>query len=250
MSIQKAEGFVLKTHDFRETSLIAVFYTKEFGKLKGVLKGIKTDPKKFSSTLQKFSLNDIIFYKSRTGDLHLIGQCDLVENFPLIRENLEALSFANYALELIDSLMETEDKNYELFETLSRFLRELSVQNEDIEKIFCIFQIKALEHSGFKPNIEDCISCKKTILDEARFSLSRGGLLCAKCSTEESFSRDILKGTIASIDYINKNGWDNLKRFKISPSIKNEIKEILNNFLSFHLEKRIKSARFIDKAFV
>ena len=39
--ILKAEGIVLKTFNFRETSCIVTFFTKEHGKIKGVLKGIQ-----------------------------------------------------------------------------------------------------------------------------------------------------------------------------------------------------------------
>ena len=36
--IVKTEGIVLKSFDFRETSRIATFFTRDFGKVKGVLK--------------------------------------------------------------------------------------------------------------------------------------------------------------------------------------------------------------------
>ena len=65
MSIQKTEAIVLNKHDFRETSIIANFYTRDFGKLSGIMKGIKEQPGKFASTLEPFSHNDIIFYKKR-----------------------------------------------------------------------------------------------------------------------------------------------------------------------------------------
>jgi recombinational DNA repair protein (RecF pathway) len=54
-------AFVLKTYDFRETSKIAVFFSRDFGKVKGVLKGIRSDHKKFSSVLSALSLNHIVF---------------------------------------------------------------------------------------------------------------------------------------------------------------------------------------------
>ena len=54
MSIDKAEGFVLSKRDLRETSIIVEFYTKEFGKISGILKGIRTEPEKFASNLELF----------------------------------------------------------------------------------------------------------------------------------------------------------------------------------------------------
>jgi len=79
--IQKAEAVVLKTYPFRETSKIAVFFSREFGKINGLLKGIRKDPKKFGTNLQLASLNDLVFYKKQSSELHLVGQCDLKQDF-------------------------------------------------------------------------------------------------------------------------------------------------------------------------
>ena len=63
MAILKTEAIVLDTQDFRSSSLIANFYTRDFGKLSGLLKGVKQEPGKFNSNLDRLSLNEIVFYK-------------------------------------------------------------------------------------------------------------------------------------------------------------------------------------------
>jgi recombinational DNA repair protein (RecF pathway) len=40
--IPKTEALVLNRRAFRETSLIAEFYTRDFGKMSGLLKGIRS----------------------------------------------------------------------------------------------------------------------------------------------------------------------------------------------------------------
>lgn len=248
MPIARANAIVLKTWDFRETSLIANFYTKEFGKLRGLLKGIRKEPKKFASTLEAFSCNEIIFYQNRNNDLHLVSQCDLINSFNSIRNNLTKFAMANYAVELIDSIVAPEDKNEDLFLLLVKFLEEISNNSREIDKLLHIFQIKVLDLSGFKPNIESCISCKKHISDGTKFSYREGGLLCSDCCTKDRSAKSILKGTIASLTYIGENDWENLKRFKLNADIQKEIKDILENFISFHLETKLKSSDFLEIA--
>jgi len=63
MSIEKAQALVLRKRDFRETSLIVDFYSREFGKISGLLKGVRSDPGKFGSNLEFFSLNEFVFYR-------------------------------------------------------------------------------------------------------------------------------------------------------------------------------------------
>src|SRR3989338_11496384 len=113
--IQKAEAVVLKTFDFRETSKIAMFFSREFGKLKGLFKGIRKEPKKFATHLNLGSLNEIVFYRKRNSEIHLISHCDLKNDFPGLRRDLKRMLSLNYVLELVDALMPLEDKNEEVF---------------------------------------------------------------------------------------------------------------------------------------
>ena len=62
--IVQTEGIVLKSFDFRETSRIATFFTKDHGKVKGVLKGIRKDHKKF---LKCAYATDVLAFE--TGDI-------------------------------------------------------------------------------------------------------------------------------------------------------------------------------------
>ena len=109
--IVKSEAIVLKSFDFRETSKIATFFTKEFGKVKGILKGIRKDHKKFGSSVDKFSVNDLVFYHHRNSDLHLVGQCDLRAFFFPVRQDLEKTLAASYMLELVEAIMPAEEEN-------------------------------------------------------------------------------------------------------------------------------------------
>ena len=150
MAILKAEAIVLKTFDFRETSLIVNFFTKEYGRLDGILKGIRKDPRKFSSTLEPFSLNEIVFYQSRHSSLHLVSQCDIKDNFNTARSNLKAIAFASYLVDLLRHFMPAEEKNKEVYE-LAGFALERMDMGADVEKVLRIFIIKFLKLIGFRP---------------------------------------------------------------------------------------------------
>ena len=123
MSIHKTEAIVLNRRDFRETSIIVNFYTRDFGKLSGILKGIKEEPTKFASTLEPFSFNDIIFYKKRNSSLHLVSQCDIKNNFDIMRRNISRIGLASVMMELIGAIMPLEDKNEEVFDLVLTSLK-------------------------------------------------------------------------------------------------------------------------------
>lgn len=244
MAIYKTEAIVIKTFDFRETSIIAEFFTRDFGRLKGILKGIRKDRRKFSSTLEPFSYNEIVFYQSRNSEIHLISQCDLRDNFKNLRVDLKKIHLASFLMELVGTLLALEDKNEEIFSVIFSCLKDLSIASDPV-KIINIAQIKLLRLSGFKPHFDSCVLCNDDILGDAKFSSKFGGLLCPRCLYRDSNNHSVLKGTIASIKHIEKSGWQDTQRLNLSPLIKNELQNMLDRFLTFHLDKRLKTAKFI-----
>lgn len=243
--ILKTEGIILKTFDLRETSRIAVFFTKNHGKLKGVLKGIRKDHKKFGSTIDKFSVNDIVYYHHGNSDLHLVGQCDLKNYFFPIRKDIKRTMAANYILELVNVVMPVEEENGEVYQLMLDYLDSLQTA-PDIDKLVHIFQVKILSLSGFRPHIDSCLLCEKTIHDKARFSSQLGGLVCMHCKFTDASASVISKGAIASILHIEKSDWPDCLRLGLSAAIKKELKFILNNFLVFHLERPLKTTKYLN----
>ncbi|MFA4888988.1 MAG: DNA repair protein RecO [Candidatus Omnitrophota bacterium] len=246
MSIDKTEAIVINRRDFRETSLIADFYTRDFGKVSGLLKGIRTEPEKFASTLQLFSFNEIIFYRKRNSSLHLVSQCDLRDDFAPIRQNITKVGIASMMMELAGALMPQEDKNEEVFILALNCLKELCTSLNP-EKILIIYKIKMLALSGFKPHFDSCVSCGSRILGESKFSLALGGLLCSSCYPKDLAGRVIFRGTIATILHIEKNDFSVNLNLGLNPQIKKELDIILNAFLNFHLERELKSQKVISK---
>ena len=246
MSIQRTEAIVLNKHDFRETSLIVNFYTRDFGKFSGLLKGIRTDQQKFASTVELFSDNEIIFYRNRSSSLYLVSQCDLKDNFTPIRQEMIKVGMASMIIELLDSVMSEEDINVEIFDLTLTALKELELTRFP-DKVLTIFKIKLLSLSGFKPHLDSCLSCDSRILGESKFSLSKGGLLCPRCYKKDIRARAIFRGTIASILHIEKNTFKSNLNLGMNLEIKKELELVLNAFLSFHLEKELKSQRVLHK---
>ena len=242
--IQSTEGIVLKTFDLRETSRIAVFYTKDRGKVKGVLKGIRADSRKFGSSIDKFSVNGLVYYEYSRSDLHLISQCDLKQFYFMIRQDYKRNVAANYMLELVDTVMPLEHPNKKVYRLMLDYLASLETV-EDIDKLVHIFQIKILLLSGFRPHIDACVKCRKKVDGKVRFSLRAGGLICAQCPTTETNFSVISRGTIASMLHIEQSDWSKSLRLGLTNTARKELKYILNNFLIYHLGKRIRSARYL-----
>jgi DNA repair protein RecO (recombination protein O) len=246
MPIHKTEAFILAKRDLRETSLLVNFYTRDFGKLSGVLKGIRAEPQKFASSMELFSHNEIVLYWKERSSFHLISQCDTKDNYENIRRDMLKSAAAGVMMELVSGVMPLEDKNEEVFELIRQTLQVLE-GNDQTEKLLLIFKIKLLSLSGFEPHFESCVCCGSKISREAKFSLARGGLLCPRCFAKDQHSRTIFRGTIASILHIQRNEFSNTLNLGLNPQIKKELGMILNAFFNFHLEREFQGERVLKQ---
>ena len=71
MAIQKSEGILLRSQNLRETSIILTFYTRDFGKIKGVIKGARGAATQYGrSAFELFALDEIVFYERKRSEMY------------------------------------------------------------------------------------------------------------------------------------------------------------------------------------
>ncbi|MFQ5680552.1 MAG: DNA repair protein RecO [Candidatus Omnitrophota bacterium] len=235
MAICRTEGVVVRRFDFGNTSLIAEFFTRGFGRISGILKGIRADPKKFASYPEIFSRQEIIFYPTRNSSLHLVSQCDIKDGFWGIRDNLERIEAAGVLVSLVRALFAPEDKNDAAFGLIVSCLNDLS-SVRDAAKMVNIARIKLLRLSGFRPHFDSCVVCGADIRSRARFSAAFGGLLCPECLPRDRAARLVSPGTVASIRHIQIAPWEDSRRLFFSPTVNRELIGILQRFIDFHID--------------
>jgi DNA repair protein RecO (recombination protein O) len=246
MSIEKSQAIVLKRQKLRETSVLATLYTKDFGKISGVMKGVRGIQNKSVNFLEPFTHCEVVFYKNKRGGLYTISQCDLLDYFFEVRTDYQRMIHALYFIDLLDAVTQIEDNNIELFELIFESLKALSVSKNPIP-VKSIYEVKTLILSGFKPRVDSCISCGSSIEEKAKFSSKFGGLICSKCFAKDNLSHEIFKGTLASMLHIEKSDFNSVWRLDMTSRVRGQLSHILNDFIKFHIDKNIRSRVFIDQ---
>ena len=79
--LTKTEAIVIRSMKYGDSSKIVTFYTRQFGKLKGIAKAARRSNNKFGSSLEPLSHVMLVVYKKDHRDLHLISQCDSIQSF-------------------------------------------------------------------------------------------------------------------------------------------------------------------------
>ena len=262
MSATKTLAFILKTQDYRDTSILGDFYTGDFGKIKGIVKGVRDARGRYGSTLEPFSLNEILFYKrKRGGDLHQVTQVELVNHFLKVREDIERLSYASYFIQLVNELVEVEQSGPEIFDLLNDSFRFLS-SGASPKRCARIFELKLFGLLGLMPEIHACVSCQKDDPEPAYFNVSLGGIHCKNCRTDQArlstplktepsavlgTSFPVSRGTLNFLEHVRRSEVKELRRVKVAQEVGEELEKILRRFVDFHLTNKLKSVVFMEK---
>jgi len=247
MAIQKTQGFVLRRDDIRETSILLTAYTRDFGKIKLISKGVRSPEQRFISAYEILALDDLVFYERKKGDFFLLSQCELVNFFPKIREALDRISYASYFCEFLNAVTQAGDINADLYELLFNTLALLSTDASP-KRVARIFEIRILSILGLMPSLKQCVGCEKEIdKEKTRFSLRLGGALCDRCFSRDKGARPILAGSINFISHIESMPFDRIKHIKVAKRVGGEVERLLRAFINYHLDIRLRSREFITK---
>lgn len=244
MAIHKSEAIILKTMPFRSSSIIVTFFTEEFGKVKGIVKGVHLPGERRAADFELFTHTEIIFYEKKRSDLHLISESSIIESHEEIRSKLEHIALASYFCELINELTESHDPHKEIFELLKIAFRYLSIIPS--QRLSLIFEMKLLKEMGWMPHLDDCLNCGANLIESGYFSSRVGSVLCEKCRVKDHSSKSISTLVLEGMRFYSRQDLSNCLKFTCSHSIEIEIKKLISEFLQYRIGKPLQTRKFLD----
>src|SRR5687767_5368134 len=130
MAAERALAIVVRGTDWSETSRITTLFTREFGKVRALAKGGRRLRSNFEIAFDLLTVCDVVFLRKAHGGLDLLTEARVVERFPHLRADLEALYAGYYAAELLADGTQDYDPHAPLFDAATGFLRTLPVPGD------------------------------------------------------------------------------------------------------------------------
>ncbi|MBI3317857.1 MAG: DNA repair protein RecO [Candidatus Omnitrophica bacterium] len=149
----KTEAVILRRQEIRETSLGVVAFSRELGKVNGLVKGVRGGRAAVPWFLEPLTLQWMVIYQRRRSPWSLVSSFELVDAFDPIRRDLTRTAYAGLCLDLVDGMTEVADPHPEIFELLLRSLRGLS-EGADCRLIARFLEAHLLKLSGVLPGPE------------------------------------------------------------------------------------------------
>jgi len=241
MGIHTADAIVLRQYPYRETSVIVTCLTDRFGKLKGLIKGLRAQPTRYRSPMEPLTLNRIVFYDTRTSSLHLITQCELIAAYQTLTHDLGAMRLAASCAELTDMVVELDEPQAAIFELLKQTLERLTSSGSERSSAIRIhFVLRLLRLAGFHPQLDECTGCgEHPFGHQAFWSARQGGLLCQRCLHEDPKAEVIAPQWLETLSACAEAE----EPVELAASQATAIQQRLDEFLRWRLDRSLKTLR-------
>ncbi len=207
------DAIVLKSTSARGADRVVTLYTRQAGKKRAIAHGADKPASKKRGSVQPFSYSKLLLRRGR--DIDSVSQGEPVDIFPELRQSLDGLAAASYVAELVDAFVPEEDPDEGVYNLLLETFRVMKQNN--YQTVTWAFELKLLTLAGYRPDLEECISCGKGLQGEKVYFIpGQGGVICWGCKTPELDGLPISRGTLESLKALIRWDVSRLHQLKIA----------------------------------
>ena len=244
MATYRANGIVLRRTNLGETDRIVTLYTREHGKLSAVAKGARRPISRLAASTELFTYARYLLATGR--NLDVVTQAETRESFPSIRDDIGAIAYATYLIELVGEMSEDRAPHPDLFDTLlsSLYMIESGIDPEIVTRAF---ELQFMTVSGYKPHLESCGRCGASLpAEQVSFSPSFGGALCEECGPLPEDAIMVRRQTLDAMISLLTAEPTQIRDMVIPEEMRTEMANVMRWHIRYRLERELKSAGFIQ----
>jgi DNA repair protein RecO (recombination protein O) len=244
MNVLTSEAVILRTWPVHEADLVVSFFTREYGKMKGVAKSALRSRRRFGGALEPMTVVRAWFVERPKQELVRLDQLEIVRS-PLSRPiDVARMTVLSFFAEVLDEALPDHDPQETVFRLVLSVLEQTSVEQPWMPLTY--FSLWMTRLMGLLPDIVHCTACGEALVaGETNFNSFGDGLFCAvhRNGTASDLSADSWQmaqrmlrapvGAFAGDRWPGRRAQD-LRRFTLQS-------------LERHLERKLKSAEALGR---
>ncbi|MCP6719257.1 MAG: DNA repair protein RecO [Patescibacteria group bacterium] len=235
----RTQGIILRKVDRGEYDQLFTVYTKEFGKIDVLGKGIRKISSKLRSGMEIFYLAEIEFIQGKT--YKTLTDAILIDKFKNLRKSLPKLNVAHKVSGLLDNLIYSQEQEEKIWDLLLQALENLNsaaFKTKNLRLVYYYFFWNLILELGYSPELYGCAICRKNLEPKKiYFSQKEGGLICQDCFLKTKSGKDINPEIVKILRIILEKSWPTASRIKIEKEHLKPLNIIYKDYLSFILER-------------
>jgi len=239
--IEKTSGIILHQLKYSDTSIIVQIYTRKFGRLSFLIKGMRNKKAgKHNVHFQPLSILELVIYYKESREMQILKEFS-VQYFPTdIQNNIKKSCISIFLGEVLNSVLKEESPHGELFDYINDSIIYFDQRRDRFLNFHIAFLTGLSPFLGFEPG-------KRDDLENTYFDMMNGKFV----------QLPPLHGNYASVDISDilakffVTSWDKIDNIALSGSKRNEVLETLLRFYSLHLPglKKINSLEILKEVF-
>ena len=200
----KTSGIVLKESNLGENGKLLVFFTKDFGKISVVAKGVKKTGSSLVQLSQLFAYSNLELYKGNSNLYTLTGG-SLIESFSGLGEDYDRIASAGEIVLNILKVIQEDLPDIDSLRLLLNSLHFISSGKRSPDFVATVFLLKMLHFQGVVPEIYEI---------------------------EQMWNQKLNDSTINALEHIFYSELSELFNFGVSDFVKMELKGVSKMLLS------------------
>ena len=244
MALGKSAAVVIGSFDLGESDRVITFYSREYGKVRGVAKASRRMRSRFGGALELFTLGQLVFFDTGRSDLVRVDHFDIVHPFVRVREHLERLGQGAWVVECLTRLTADRDPQPALFGLALRSLRALDAGARP-QRVATCFALRAVDLLGHRPRIDRCVECGRSYpFPGAALDVTAGGLLCAGCGPRAD-AIDLSGPAVGLLKRLRSLGWEEGIRLPLAADLDVELTSTVESVMGCLIGSFPRSSRFL-----
>lgn len=241
----RAEAIVLRAVDLGEADRILVLFTRHFGKIHIVAKGIRRATSRMAGHAEP--LTHATYQLARGRELDVLTGAEARAIYRDMRDDLALIAAGWYVAELVDRFTADRVPSAPLFDLLETALRSLDAGMP--ASVVCRwFDLHLLDRSGFRPELGVCAQCRIFLAEVTNaWAPAAGGAICATCAARISSVAPLSVRALKSLRYLLVSDLETAARLRLDATLAHELDRHLRAFLRYVIDRDIATARLMDE---
>jgi DNA repair protein RecO (recombination protein O) len=178
MAVLTSEAVVLRTWPVHEADLIVSFFTRDYGKVRGVAKSALKSRRRFGGALEPMTQARAWFVERPRQELARLDQLEVVCSPLVLPVDATRLTVLSFYAEVLDEALPDHDPHETIFRLLVSVLEQTTVEQPWMPLTY--FALWMTRLMGLLPDLAHCTACGEALrAGEIFFNNYADGLFCA-----------------------------------------------------------------------
>lgn len=235
------DGLIIREQQTGEDDRLVTLLTREYGVIRAFVRGAKRIKSRSQSSTQLFAYGNYSIYRGK--DAYSIDEAQPIEIFFDLRNDIVALSLAQYFCELAGELAPVEDDAEEYLRLVLNALHMLMKNKKPHNQLKAIVELRLLTLSGYMPDLVACGDCEKFDDEGMFFSPVEGQIFCGECVKDHTCI-PLPNGVLSAMRHICYTEDSKLFSFILPDESMQYLADVAEQFLLVQTSKKYKTLDF------